>query len=147
MRNIVSLITDWGSSLKHNLTVALLPLHPFPLKLIITWRASQSLRRSFQSVKNLHQTGDQIGGSWLMSWCTEQSRIPVFVTNAGSALFQSAHDDVYPLLFCIFIWYSWSVQAHADLTCVSMVINYWEDFSVRQLKSNSINNEQVCVLL
>lgn len=39
------------------------------------------------------------------------------------------------------------MSKHTDLTCISMVINYWGVFSVRQLKSNSINNEQVCVLL
>lgn len=38
------------------------------------------------------------------------------------------------------------VSKHTNLTCISMVINYWEVFSVRQLKSNPINNEQLFVL-
>lgn len=49
--------------------------------------------------------------------------------------------------FCFaYLFVIHEVSKHTDLTCVSMVINYWGDFLVRQSKSNFINNERACVL-
>lgn len=145
MRNVL-LITDRGLSLKHNLTATLLRLHQFPSN----WSLSSKWHSHCGTVASrvFHQESSSEARSNQRSviYAVVQRTIkdPWFVTNISKAVLKGAWwcIDCFAYLFDIH-----EVSRHTDLTCVSMVINYWEIFSVRQLKSNCINNEQVCVLL